>query len=95
MRRNILVLILAILWTTPVLAQIYEDKYENMVAPMEHAIDNSKDYTANVQSPGAVEDDKPDTQRYEENVGTMDKVTDKHFIVAVDGKLPDKDEPKP
>ena len=95
MKNKTFVLMFCILWTSPVLAQIYTDKYDTMIAPMEHAVDNSREYTANVRSPGASEDDKPASQRYEENVGTMNEVTDKHFIVAVDGKIPDKNEVKP
>ena len=95
MGQKIIILALALLWAAPVLAQLYENKYENMVVPMEHAIKNSTDYTANVRSPGAIEDDKPDAQRYEENVGTMDKVTDKHFDAVDDMTSTDKNETKP
>ncbi|MBF0121863.1 MAG: hypothetical protein HQL21_00470 [Candidatus Omnitrophica bacterium] len=95
MGQKSVIIILALLWANPVLAQIYKDKYDVSVAPMERAIEHSDKEFGDVPIAGAIEDDKPIAQRYEENVGVMDQVTDKHFIVAVDNKIPDKDETNP
>lgn len=67
------------LWTTPSTAQIYNDKYENLVSSMDRAAENSQDYYADIPAPGASEEDKEGAERYEENVLPLDEANERHF----------------
>ena len=79
MKKFILFVVGVFFLALPVMAQIYNDKYENMVDPMDRAAGQSNAMYSEVPLAGAAEDIKSQDLRYDEAVIPMNEANERHF----------------
>ncbi len=79
MLKYILFVIAVLVIAAPSFAQVYQNQYDEMVAPLDRAINQVNEIYANVPKPGDDEDLKPQDQRYEEMTNAVNEANERHF----------------
>jgi hypothetical protein len=79
MLRYFLFVCALVMLMAPSWAQIYEDKYEEMVGPMDRAGNQSIEMYADVPAAGAEEDAMPQDVRYQNMTVPMNEANENHF----------------
>jgi hypothetical protein len=75
-----------VLLVVPSWAQLYDGKYDEMVAPMDRAVNQVNDMFADIPFPGAKEDVKSQEARYKEMTEPDDGANERHFEVGRDAQ---------
>jgi hypothetical protein len=77
--KNMLLILVLLVLSVPALAQIYEQQYDRILAPMERVVGEHNNEYANVAIPGAEDDLKDQAVRYDEMVNSVNEANERHF----------------
>ena len=76
---GVLIFAVGFLAATYAMAQVYNDKHDAMVEPMERVIHEHDAVYANVGTAGEAEDALSQHERYDNMMAPMDNIVDQHF----------------
>jgi hypothetical protein len=79
MLKYFLFVCVVVLLVAPSWAQIYQDKYEEMVGPMDRAANQVNELYADMPEVGAEEDAMPQDVRYQNMTEPMNEANEHHF----------------
>jgi len=79
MFRYFLFICAVVLLAYPSWAQLYDDRHQEMVAPMDRAANQVNDLYADVPIAGADEDVKPQDVRYQNMTVPLNDANERHF----------------
>jgi hypothetical protein len=79
MLKYFLFLFALVVVVAPSWAQVYEDKYQEMVGPMDRVANQVNEMYADVPIAGAEEDATPQDVRYQNMTEPMNQANEKHF----------------
>lgn len=77
--KNLLLVLVFFILSVPAFAQIYEQQYDRILAPMEKVVGEHNNKYANVAIPGAEDDLKDQALRYDEMVNSVNEANERHF----------------
>ena len=76
---GVLIFAVGFLAATYAMAQVYNDKHDAMLEPMERVVHEHDTVFGNVGEPGASEDAQSQHERYDNMMAPMDNIVDQHF----------------
>lgn len=82
--KNAIFPVFFLLLTAAASAQIYEQQYDRILAPMQKVVNEHNQKYSNIDIPGADEDIKEQSVRYDEMVTGLNEANERHFNQLLD-----------